>query len=68
MGTTPELVWHSLGIAGGAAVGGLALHWFTVTQLSWLGVMGMLIALIIVAITFRRGREQTHEGEERERE
>jgi DHA1 family inner membrane transport protein len=57
-----------LGIAGGAAVGGLALRWFTVTQLAWVGVMSMLIALLIVTITLRRSREQTQAGEERERE
>jgi len=39
-----------LGIAGGAAVGGLALCWLAVTQLASLGVMSMLIALLIVAI------------------
>ena len=53
-----------LGIAGGAAVGGLALRWLAVTQLASLGVMSMLI----VAITLRRSREQRPAGEERERE
>jgi predicted MFS family arabinose efflux permease len=57
-----------LGIAGGAAVGGLALRWLAVTQLAWVGVMSMLIALLIVAITCRRSREQAQAGEERERE
>jgi predicted MFS family arabinose efflux permease len=42
-----------LGIAGGAAVGGLALHWLAVTQLAWVGVMSMLIALLIVFVTLR---------------
>jgi len=56
-----------LGIAGGAAVGGLALRWLAVTQLAWVGVMSMLIALLIVAITLRRSREQTRAGEQRER-
>ncbi len=42
-----------LGIAGGAAVGGLALRWLAVMQLAWVGVMSMLIALLIVAITLR---------------
>ncbi len=42
-----------LGIAGGAAVGGLALHWLAVTQLASVGVMSMLIVLLIVAITLR---------------
>jgi DHA1 family inner membrane transport protein len=57
-----------LGIAGGAAVGGLALRWLAVTQLAWVGVMSMLIALLLVTITLRRSREQTQAGEERERE
>jgi predicted MFS family arabinose efflux permease len=57
-----------LGIAGGAAVGGLALRWLAVTQLAWLGVMSMLIALLIVVINLRRSREQTQAGEEREGE
>ena len=42
-----------LGIAGGSAVGGLALHWLAVTQLASVGVLSMLIALLIVAITPR---------------
>jgi predicted MFS family arabinose efflux permease len=57
-----------LGIAGGAAVGGLALRFFAVTHLAWVGVMSMLIALLIVAINLRRSREQAQAGEERERE
>ena len=40
-----------LGIAGGAAVGGLVLRWLAVTQLASSGVLSMLIALLIVAIT-----------------
>lgn len=46
-----------LGIAGGAAVGGLALRWLAVTQLAWVGVLSMLIALLIVAITLRSKQE-----------
>ena len=46
-----------LGIAGGAAIGGLALRWLAVTQLAWVGVMSMLIALLVVAITLRRSPE-----------
>ena len=57
-----------LGISGGAAVGGLALRWLAVTQLAWVGVLGMLIALLIVAITLHRSREQLQAGEQRERE
>ena len=56
-----------LGISGGAAVGGLALRWLAVTQLAWVGVLGMLIALLIVAITLHRSREQMQAGEQRER-
>jgi MFS transporter, DHA1 family, inner membrane transport protein len=57
-----------LGIAGGAAVGGLALHWVAVTQLAWVGVMSMLIALLILAITLCRSRMQAQANEDRERE
>ncbi len=42
-----------LGIAGGAAVGGLALRRLAVTQLAWVGVTNMLIALLIVVIALR---------------
>lgn len=47
-----------LGIAGGAAIGGLALHALAVTQLAWVGVINMLIALLIVAISLRLSRAQ----------
>jgi MFS transporter, DHA1 family, inner membrane transport protein len=57
-----------LGIAGGAALGGLALYWLAVTQLAWVGVMSMLIALLIVAITLRlsgfAARRQVSRGRE----
>jgi len=46
-----------LGIAGGAAVGGLALRWLAVTQLASVGVLSMFIALLIVAITLRSKQE-----------
>lgn len=39
-----------LGIAGGAAVGGLALRFFAVPQLAWIGAVSILVALCIVAI------------------
>jgi MFS transporter, DHA1 family, inner membrane transport protein len=56
-----------LGIAGGAAVGGLALRFFAITQLAWVGVMSMLIALLIVAITlglsWRANADRCGEGE-----
>lgn len=37
-----------LGIASGAAIGGLALHFFAVTQLAWIGAISILIALLMV--------------------
>lgn len=42
-----------LGIAGGAAAGGLALRFFAVTQLAWVGATGILVALLLVAIHSR---------------
>lgn len=45
-----------LGIAGGAAVGGLALRFFVVTQLTWVGAISILIALLIVVVTLRAGK------------
>ncbi len=57
-----------LGIAGGATVGGLALRWLAVTQLAWVGVMSMLIALLIITITLRlsgfAGHRQVSRGRE----
>lgn len=38
-----------LGIAGGAAIGGLALRFFAVMQLAWIGAAVIFIALLIVA-------------------
>ncbi|GCE28915.1 MFS transporter [Dictyobacter alpinus] len=43
-----------LGIAGGAAVGGLALRAFAITQLAWIGIVPLLTALLIVAFYQRR--------------
>ena len=57
-----------LGISGGAAVGGLALHWLAVTQLASLGVLSMLIALLIVAITLRLSWRAAHHQVSRGRE
>ncbi|GLV59289.1 MFS transporter [Dictyobacter sp. S3.2.2.5] len=37
-----------LGIAGGAALGGLALRTFAITQLGWIGTLGMLLALLMI--------------------
>ncbi len=42
-----------LGIAGGATAGGLALHFFAVTQLAWVGAISLLLAALIVAIHLR---------------
>jgi DHA1 family inner membrane transport protein len=42
-----------LGIAGGAALGGLALHYVPVTQLSWLGVVCLLLALLMLTLSIR---------------
>ncbi len=40
-----------LGIALGAALGGLALRYVAVTQLAWVGAASILLALLIVGIT-----------------
>jgi DHA1 family inner membrane transport protein len=37
-----------LGIACGAAIGGLALRFFAVTQLAWIGAISIFIALLII--------------------
>ncbi|GCE06065.1 MFS transporter [Dictyobacter aurantiacus] len=39
-----------LGIAGGAALGGLALRTFAITQLGWIGTLSMFLALLIIMI------------------
>jgi MFS transporter, DHA1 family, inner membrane transport protein len=54
-----------LGIAGGAAVGGLALRFFAVPQLAWIGVIIILISLLIVAITLRLSKKPTQAVESR---
>ncbi len=38
-----------LGIAGGAALGGLALRFFAVTQLPWIGGVSIFLALVVIA-------------------
>ena len=48
-----------LGIASGAAVGGLALHWLTVAQLAFVGVIVILTSLLIV-ITPHLSKIATH--------
>jgi DHA1 family inner membrane transport protein len=42
-----------LGIAAGAALGGLALHYFPVTQISVIGAIFVLIALLLFALSTR---------------
>lgn len=42
-----------LGIAGGAAIGGLALHAVPVTHLGWIGAVGGLLALVIFLFSMR---------------
>ncbi len=42
-----------LGIAGGAALGGIALHYIPVTQLVWLGVACLLLALLMLVLSLR---------------
>jgi DHA1 family inner membrane transport protein len=55
-----------MGIAGGAAVGGLTLRFFAITQLAWVGAIGILLALLIVAINLLQSREKTQTAEVRE--
>jgi len=42
-----------LGIAGGAAIGGLALRAVPVTHLGWIGAAGCLLALVIFLLSIR---------------
>ena len=61
-----------LGIAGGAALGGLALRTIAVTQLGWIGAGCVLLALILfgfsVLMSGHRARMRAHmeEGEQKE--
>lgn len=58
-----------LGIAGGAAAGGLALHFVDLAQLAWIGAIGILIALLIVAINPRPSKtRQAHLAREKKHE
>ena len=47
-----------LGIAGGAALGGLALRFYAVSQLAWIGAASILIALLIVILHHRPGQRR----------
>jgi predicted MFS family arabinose efflux permease len=58
-----------LGTAGGAVLGGVALHFLPVTQLSWVGAGSALLALLILLLSLRKsafGRSSTlcekHQG------
>jgi predicted MFS family arabinose efflux permease len=57
-----------LGIAAGAALGGLALHFFAVAQLAWIGAMSILIALLIVVISPHRKVTSEHRWERKNEE
>jgi DHA1 family inner membrane transport protein len=48
-----------LGIAGGAALGGLALHAVAVTQLGWIGAACALLALVLFALSVRLSERKT---------
>ncbi|QBD75301.1 hypothetical protein EPA93_04520 [Ktedonosporobacter rubrisoli] len=45
-----------LGIAGGAALGGLALRAVVVSQLGWIGAACILLALLLFALSTRLSR------------
>ena len=48
-----------LGIAGGAALGGLALRAVAVTQLGWIGGAGILLAIVLFLLSVRLSRRKT---------
>jgi DHA1 family inner membrane transport protein len=48
-----------LGIAGGAALGGLALRALAVTQLGWIGAACALLALVFFALSVRLNKRRT---------
>ena len=52
-----------LGIAGGAALGGLALRAVPVQQLGWMGAAGILLALILFVFSVRLSKRQIKAGE-----
>ncbi|HET8913126.1 MAG TPA: hypothetical protein VFN23_16750, partial [Ktedonobacteraceae bacterium] len=54
-----------LGIAGGAAIGGLALLFLPLTQLAWAGAASILIALLSVAITPLLSKHNSKQANER---
>ncbi len=48
-----------LGIAGGAALGGLALRSITITQLGWIGAVCVLLALLLFALSTQLSKRKT---------
>jgi predicted MFS family arabinose efflux permease len=52
-----------LGIAGGAALGGLALRTVAVTQLGWMGAVCVLLALVLFALSVRLSERRTRARE-----
>jgi predicted MFS family arabinose efflux permease len=52
-----------LGIAGGAALGGLALRSISIAQLGWLGAIGILLALVLFTLSVRWSRRKTEVSE-----
>ncbi|HEY3992468.1 MAG TPA: MFS transporter [Ktedonobacteraceae bacterium] len=52
-----------LGIAGGAALGGLALRSVAVTQLGWIGAISIVLALALFALSVRLSGRKTSVGE-----
>ncbi len=48
-----------LGVASGAAIGGLALHSIAVTQLGWIGAACALLALALFAVSLRLSERKT---------
>ncbi len=59
-----------LGIAGGATLGGLALHAVSVPQLPWIGAICVLLALLpfVFSVHLSRRHMKTHERGKREKE
>jgi predicted MFS family arabinose efflux permease len=52
-----------LGIAGGAVMGGLALHTVAITQLGWMGTAFILLALLLFALSTRLSKRKTQVDE-----
>ncbi|GHO51070.1 MFS transporter [Ktedonospora formicarum] len=55
-----------LGIAGGAALGGFALQMVSVTQLGWIGVVFVLLALVLFAVSIRLSKRKVELSENQE--